>query len=469
MQDSQVCSPDFVRQTLVVAIDLPNLQFQLVLVNLGRWLRYFSMMAFLKRLNRSALRKWLVMALVSFLAGFLYCAVQPILPTAASPQTKVFEQVWQTVNQNFYDPKFNGVNWQAMRQKYVAQAEQAQSPQAFAAVVNQMLAELQASHTRFYTAAETEYYQLAGIFRQGILRSLRPFLPNGKLEYTGIGIYTRDSGENTFIRAILDGSPAQQAGLKVGDRILSVDGKPFQAVQSFVGKAGQLVQIQIQRTPDVAPVEIAVTPKVFDPATMFLDAMKASVEVIERNNHRIGYIHVWSYADPIYQQQLERELSSDRLGNVDGLIWDLRDGWGGANPTYLNPFAAPAPELIFIDRDGDRSSSSLPWRKPVVMLVNQGSRSGKEILAYAFRKYRVGKIVGSKTAGAVLAGRAFIMQDGSLLYLAVADVLVDGKRLEGEGISPDRSVPFPIEYAQGNDPQKQQAIQTMLQTLQAPN
>jgi carboxyl-terminal processing protease len=425
------------------------------------------MIAFLRRLIRFTPQKWLVTVLVSFLAVLLYCILQPILPTVASPQTKVFEQVWQTVNQNFYDPKFNGIDWRAMRQKYAAPAEQSQSPQAFADVINQMLAELRASHTRFYTPAETEYYQLAGIFRQGILRSLRPFLPSGKLEYTGIGIYTRNLDGNTFIRAILDGSPAQQAGLKLGDRILTVEGKPFQPVQSFAGKAGQLVQIQIQRTANASPVEIAVTPRVFDPATMFLDAMKASVEVIERNDLKIGYIHVWSYADPIYQQQLERELSGDRLSIVDGLIWDLRDGWGGASPTYLNPFAAPAPELTFIDRDGDRSSTSLPWRKPVVMLVNQGSRSGKEILAYAFRKYRVGKIVGSKTAGAVLAGRAFIMQDGSLLYLAVADVLIDGKRLEGEGIAPDIPVPFPIEYVQGSDSQKQQAIQTMLQTLQS--
>jgi carboxyl-terminal processing protease len=425
------------------------------------------MIARFKKLPVVPLPKWLLTVLLSVVFAVLYCCVQPILPTHASPQAKTFEQVWQTVNENFYDPKFNGVDWQAMRQKYATQAAQAQSSEAFANLVNQMLAELGASHTHFYTSMETEYYQLAGIFRHGILRSLRPFLSNGKLEYTGIGIYTRDVEGKSFIRAMLDGSPAKQVGLKVGDRILSVDGKPFQAIQSFAGKAGQLVRMQIQRTPDTAPVEIAVTPRVFDPATMFLDAMKASVKVIERNNHNIGYIHVWSYADPIYQQQLERELTSgDRLGNVDALIWDLRDGWGGASPTYLNPFAAPAPELTFIDRDGDQSSSNLPWRKPVVMLVNQGSRSGKEILAYAFRKYQVGKIIGSKTAGAVLGGRAFIMQDGSLLYVAVADVLVDGKRLEGEGISPDISVPLPIEYAQGNDPQEEQAIQTLVQALQ---
>ena len=57
-------------------------------------------------------------------------------------------------------------------------------------------------------------------------------------------------------------------------------------------------------------------------------------------------------------------------------------------------------------------------------MVNERSRSGKEILAYGFQQYKIGAEVGSKTAGAVVAGRPFIMQDGSVLYLAVADVFV---------------------------------------------
>jgi carboxyl-terminal processing protease len=97
------------------------------------------------------------------------------------------------------------------------------------------------------------------------------------------------------------------------------------------------------------------------------------------------------------------------------------------------------------------------------MLVNQGSRSGKEILAYGFRKYDVGKIVGTQTAGAVVAGRPYIMPDGSLLYLAVADVFIDGERLEGKGVVPDLKVPVSVPYAQGIDLQKEQAIEAVLQ------
>lgn len=416
----------------------------------------------LKRLPR----RWLAVLLVSALVVLLSWAVTPLLSRAEPSQAKVFEQVWQTVNDNFYDAKFNGVDWKAMRQKYAPQAAQARSPAALAVVVNQMLAELNASHTHYYTSAEPEYYQLAGVFWQrGIQRQLKPFLPDGKLEYVGIGASTRDLDGKTFMRAVLDGSPAAKAGLKVGDQLITVDGQPFQPVQSFAGKADRPVAIQIQRTSNTAPQTIAVPPKRLDPTTMFLDAMKASVQVIDRGGKKIGYIHVWSYADDAYQRQLEQELS-DRLSQADGLVWDLRDGWGGAEPSYLNPFTAPALNVTFTNRNGTKGGFDLPWKKPVVMLVNQGSRSGKEILAYGFRQFHVGKIVGSKTAGAVLAGRAYIMQDGSLLYLAVADVLVDGQRLEGKGVVPDIDVPFPVPYAQGHDPQKESAIAAVMAAIE---
>jgi carboxyl-terminal processing protease len=105
------------------------------------------------------------------------------------------------------------------------------------------------------------------------------------------------------------------------------------------------------------------------------------------------------------------------------------------------------------------------WRKPVVMLVNNGSRSGKEILAYGFQKYKLGKVIGTKTAGAVVGGSPFLLKDGNLLYLAVIDVLVDGERLEGKGVIPDIEVPFPLEYAQGKDPQLEKAVEVLLEQL----
>lgn len=131
------------------------------------------------------------------------------------------------------------------------------------------------------------------------------------------------------------------------------------------------------------------------------------------------------------------------------MIWDLRDGWGGAVPEYLDLFNPRAPTLQLIERDGARALANVKWRKPVAMLVNGGTRSGKEILAYGFKKYRLGEVIGTRTEGAVLAATALLVS-GGLLLLAVNDVIVDGERLEGVGVTPRIEAPA---AAGGKDPQ----------------
>jgi C-terminal processing protease CtpA/Prc len=193
--------------------------------------------------------------------------------------------------------------------------------------------------------------------------------------------------------------------------------------------------------------------------------MEESARIIAANGVKIGYIHVWSYAGAQYQQLLERELSTGRLKEADALVWDLRDGWGGAEPEYLHLFTGRAPVMTLINRDGRKSAANVSWRKPVAMLINGGTRSGKEILAYGFREYGIGEVIGTRTAGAVLAGRAYLLSDGSLVLLAVADVLVDSRRLEGAGVTPTIPVPFPLAYAQGRDPQLDRAVEVLAQTV----
>ena len=117
------------------------------------------------------------------------------------------------------------------------------------------------------------------------------------------------------------------------------------------------------------------------------------------------------------------------------MIWDLRDGWGGAVPEYLDLFNARAPTMRVTDRWGAHAFENVKWRKPVAMLVNGGTRSGKEVLAYGFKKYQIGEVIGTQTEGAVLAATAFLIGRG-LLLLAVEDVQVDGVRLEGVGVTP---------------------------------
>jgi carboxyl-terminal processing protease len=418
----------------------------------------------------------------ALIALLLALSLGPTSPTRAaelSPRTTmaereqaaqdlaVFEEVWQTVREHFYDPTFHGLDWAAVGERYRPLAAVAASDVERSAVINRMLAELSASHTGHYTPSDPAYYQLLDIFSGALRRPLRRVFPDGQVTYPGIGIFLRQLDGKTFISGILDGLPGQKAGLTVGDEILTADGQPFHPINSFVAKVGQEVTLTIRRRVDGPTENVIVVPERIKPNEAFLKAMEESTRIIDADGAKIAYIHVWSYAGTQYQQVLERELSSGKLKDADALVWDLRDGWGGAEAEYLHLFTGRAPITTLINRDGHKSIANVTWQKPVAMLVNGGTRSGKEILAYGFKQYRIGEIIGSRTAGAVLAGRAYLLSDGSLLLLAVADVLVDGQRLEGAGVMPTIPVPFSLAYAQGKDPQLDRAVDVLSHTVGA--
>ena len=203
------------------------------------------------------------------------------------------------------------------------------------------------------------------------------------------------------------------------------------------------------------------TPEQLAPGKAFEAAIRDGARIIEAGGRRIGYIRIWSYASQRYQGALEEELSTGKLKDADALIWDLRDGWGGAQAEYLDIFNPRGPDMKMTERSGDTSVAAFKWRKPVALLINGGTRSGKEVLTYGFKKYGYGEVVGERTAGALLAGRGFLLSDGSFLMVAVNDVSVDGERLEGKGVEPSIEVPFDLRYAAGRDPQLDKAVEVL--------
>ena len=374
-----------------------------------------------------------------------------------SARVVTFEEVWRTVRDRFYDPHLHGLDWSAVRERYLPNATRASSEEALAGVTNSMLSELHASHTRYYTRYEPEYYQLSDIFAGALRRrGLERAFPGGRISYPGIGILSRlDIQGHSVITGVIERTPAQQAGLLAGDVIVFADGAPFQPVQSFRDKIGKEVVLSLRRAG--AFMQISATPIDIEPNKMFLDGLRASARIIRANGRSIGYVHVWCYAGSVYQRTLEHLLSQSPLNEADALIWDLRDGWGGAIPEYLDLFNTRAPTMQVTDRNGASELRNVKWRKPVAMLVNGGTRSGKEILAYGFKKYRLGEVIGTRTEGAVLAATAFLI-GGGLLVLAVQDVHVDGERLEGVGVAPTIEVQADPDSMDRSDPQLNRAI-----------
>ena len=77
---------------------------------------------------------------------------------------------------------------------------------------------------------------------------------------------------------------------------------------------------------------------------------------------------------------------------------DLRGGWGGAQPEYTELFVGGAPIMSFVGRDGREAFASFRWRRPVVVLVDEGTRSGKEVVAFGLQRQAV-PVVGTRTSG----------------------------------------------------------------------
>ncbi|MBI3929096.1 MAG: PDZ domain-containing protein [Armatimonadetes bacterium] len=375
--------------------------------------------------------------------------------TAASRnRAGTFDEVWDVVKEHFFDPTLRGIDWNDIRRRY-RPAVLADSD--FGAAVNRMLAELRSSHTRFLTPDEPAYYELASIFRLEI--EGRP------AAYEGILATTRDLDGETFVEAVLEGGPAHEAGLLPGDRIVSVDGSPYHPIRSFRGRAGRRLKVRLQRTPGGPPLERSVIPRRLVPTQAWLEVLEQSARIVERNGRRLGYVRVWSYAGDEVQEKVA-EVLSEQLAAAEGLILDLRGGWGGASPEYLNLFNQEVPRMEVTGRDGVVRAWESQWRKPVVLLVDGQTRSGKEILAHGFRRFGIGPVVGSRTAGAVTGGRLFRLSSGDLLYLAVLAVKVDGVDLEGVGVEPDIAVePAPLPYRAGDDPQRERAEQVLAAAL----
>jgi carboxyl-terminal processing protease len=157
-----------------------------------------------------------------------------------------------------------------------------------------------------------------------------------------------------------------------------------------------------------------------------------------------------------------------RANKTEGIIIDIRDGVGG---DYGYEFIAPfmqyglgeiTVESIYRNR---REKFITGCDKPVVVLINGGSRSGKETLAYFFKKTGRGVLVGERTAGYAAGGNKRQISEDSFLYYASCMKVINGKRLEGIGVEPDIEVPFDIRFAAGRDIQLERAKEEMVRLI----
>ena len=403
------------------------------------------------------IRQYLYMAVVC-----LVCLISS-LALADSPgkniaTTKIFDDFWQEAKTNIYPKErehefFTESTYRALKRK----VERASDIYELTPVFNDFLQKLGVSHTRFFDNHSIDFYMFRSMF-------LTRDISTPEVNHIGAQYSIIDS--QYVIREVLDGYPSALAGLRRGDILLKANGKPFHPYRSF-NPAGKNINLMVLRNEKQISLKIdAVTE---NPNLSFYNAMIESAHTYEIGKQKVGYVHLWSGTHKNIQNKF-KEIIETEFHDMDGIILDLRGGFGGAWYEYLDPFFPDRNdffEYTWIDRDGKEKLNKpqskvneIHFSGPMVVLINEGVRSGKEALAYQFKKTNRAILIGTNTKGAFTAGRG-IFNDEKLpyfLYLATGELLLDGTRVEGFGISPDIYVPYSLQESALSDPQLNAAI-----------
>lgn len=425
-------------------------------------------------------------ALLALVVGLAPLAAQEAVrsPSAAAETKQDFGyllgKVADTIGEHFWDKQRLGeVEWT----KLVAAARRdivdAPDLEVAAQRINTLLGKLNMSHTGFLTPDDVDYYVLLSVFGGAGMppKEFDDRFWGANVTYAGIGHFAVRTEGRDFVDLLLEGSPAARAGLKLGDEIVSVDDAPHHQIRSFRGKIGHKVRVTIRRARDGPTETIPIQVMAIAPLHAFREATRASARAIERDGRRIGYVHVWDSVGDESGNALQGALtrlgvnvSGDRVRRgsrdkddaqpLDGLVVDMRGKIGGTATTatrYLDIIDPRGP--LIESRNRPRRSTAVRGRTAV--LIDHHTRSTGELFVHAYKRERQGPLIGTRTAGAVSAARAFAMPGGNLLYVAVSGLDVDGDVLEGPGVAPDIEVPRPLPYSQGADPVLERAIEML--------
>lgn len=383
--------------------------------------------------------------------------IATLMPQSA--RLDLFEQVWETVRDNYVYEDFRGADWDALRDEYEPLVRDAASAGEFYTTVDEMIGELGDDHSRYVSPWEADE---------------EDDLMNGNANYVGVGIFSKhDEGEIQIVYVFPD-SPAEEGGLQRRDVITAVDGIPImpedEDLSRIRGPEGSTVTLTVrspgQEPRDIELVRRPISGKVL-PTSRRLEA-----------DSSVGYVIVPSFDPGDMDEQVSDELAKlvESEEPLAGVIIDLRGNGGGlldSMERVVGQFMT-GEAGIYASRGRDRLM--IPPRGsmyedlvdvPLVLLVDDGSESASEMMAGALQYAGRALVVGVPTAGNTETVFPYDFQDGSRLWVAEEGFqLPDGSTLEGTGVIPDEEIDVDwTEYAESDDPHILRAIE-LIQDVQ---
>lgn len=287
----------------------------------------------------------------------------------------------------------------------------------------------------------------------------------------GIGAYIQLNEEmnSAMISGVMEGAPAEEAGLREGDIICKVDGEETmglsvtQVVSLVKGQENTTVHLTIYREgePDYLEIDV-VRGKLIETETV-------QSGMLEDTNN-IGYLRIREF-DAVTVDQFNEAMAELRASDMKGLILDLRSNPGGDLTAVVEVARRLLPEGMVVyteDKAGKRTEYTCDGAHeiqiPMAVLVNEYSASASEILAGAIKDYNKGTLIGTTTYGKGIVQRINRLDDGTAVKLTVSAYFTpSGTNIHGIGIEPDIELKYDYDAydEDGTDNQVEKAIEIL--------
>ena len=262
--------------------------------------------------------------------------------------------------------------------------------------------------------------------------------------YAGIGVYIASTDEGILIAGVMEGSPAEEAGLQRGDILVSIDGTSVEGYQledvskNIRGPVDTSVDLVVRRDGEEQS---------FTVQRRQIHVPTVAGKMVDGTD--VGYIRVAVLSDGT-ADDFTKEFTKLREQGMNKLILDLRDNPGGIVEQAVgvaSNFVPPNSTIVsYTEQDGKVDQYTAQGTDdpiPIVVLVNENSASASEIVAGAVQDMKLGPIVGVKTYGKGTVQGVFPVDSASAVKVTVAKYrTTNGREIDGVGIEPDVVVPL---------------------------